>query len=238
MDDSDCNGQLPVQPLGEPTSQGELNSDAMVVDAGALGAQALAGRVRRAAQGRLGPGPQARRRGLPRGQAGLRHRVQPGRHRGPRGARGAPVPGDRPRQPRRSFLPPGARGPRRQEDLHLEAAQHGAGRALEPGAVHDARAAGDLEARAEARRRPAHHARGTLPAQDEPGRAAAVHQRAHGRPVRDRPQVRDPRGDLDTVNEKLPIYTNETYPIAPTPVGQRRQPTLPGFGYFYVWTAY
>ena len=36
----------------------------------------------------------------------------------------------------------------------------------------------------------------------------------------------------DTVNEKLPIYTNETYPIAPTPVGQRRQPTLPGFGYF------
>ena len=27
-------------------------------------------------------------------------------------------------------------------------------------------------------------------------------------------------------------YTNETYPIAPTPVGQRRQPTLPGFGYF------
>lgn len=27
-------------------------------------------------------------------------------------------------------------------------------------------------------------------------------------------------------------HTNETYPIAPTPVGQRRQPTLPGFGYF------
>lgn len=27
-------------------------------------------------------------------------------------------------------------------------------------------------------------------------------------------------------------HTNETYPIAQTPVGQRRQPTLPGFGYF------
>ena len=36
----------------------------------------------------------------------------------------------------------------------------------------------------------------------------------------------------DTVNEKLPIYTNETYPIAPTPVGLRRQPALPGSGYF------
>ena len=45
--------------------------------------------------------------------------------------------------------------------------------------------------------------------------------------ARDGHQLRD-----DTVNEKLPIYTNETYPIAPTPVGQRRQPTLPGFGYF------
>lgn len=33
-------------------------------------------------------------------------------------------------------------------------------------------------------------------------------------------------------NKKWSLYTNETYPIALTPVGQRRQPTLPGFGYF------
>lgn len=46
------------------------------------------------------------------------------------------------------------------------------------------------------------------------------------------PRCGCPPAPSDTVNEKLPIYTNETYPIAPTPVGQRRQPTLPGFGYF------
>lgn len=53
------------------------------------------------------------------------------------------------------------------------------------------------------------------------------------RPSRD--QVGAMRGSLDAeviMSMRNYLYTNETYPIAPTPVGQRRQPTLPGFGYF------